>query len=152
MPWPLHCKIREEPIHQNKGTSQSIPLNRRNYRWTGNSGTEILTKTPPFLLLPLPRSKCDWCMLYAKYGWCVLKYFHVLPEHLRLIPVPWCKTCIEYDYGLWFMSEVCHLPMKVRGTLAMCKVTYQPGWKKRESWNRIPTEYQVSESNKLSEN
>ena len=24
MPWPLHCKIREEPIHK-KGTSESIP-------------------------------------------------------------------------------------------------------------------------------
>ena len=24
--YPLHCKIREEPIHQQKGISQSLPL------------------------------------------------------------------------------------------------------------------------------
>ena len=26
MPWPLHCKIREEPIHQKKETSPSITV------------------------------------------------------------------------------------------------------------------------------
>ena len=30
MPWSLHCKIREELIHQKKGTSQSIPLRKIN--------------------------------------------------------------------------------------------------------------------------
>ena len=32
MPWPLHCKIGEDPIHQRKkDTSQSTPLSHRLY-------------------------------------------------------------------------------------------------------------------------